>query len=178
LPKDHPDVRGAQAKVRTTKDLLAAVKPARLTQVAWELSQVYQTVQGEEVKVRAEIAGLEAAQASMTASLDQARARVPKPAVEARHNDLCLQLAVLESDYRKLATLREEVRAAELTSKAEVHLLHPATPPDKPARPIKIYHVLVSGLLALILGVAVIYLVDYGRSLLAPDNHPQGDTHA
>jgi uncharacterized protein involved in exopolysaccharide biosynthesis len=161
LPADHPDVRSAQAKIRTTEELLATAKPTRISQVSAELSKVYQTIQSDEAQVKAQIAGLEAAQSSMTASLEKARARITGPEVESKHHDLQLQLGLLESDYKKLATLREEIRAAELTSKAEVYALHPATPPDAPFRPIKIYHVVLSGMLALIVGVVFLYVLDY-----------------
>jgi hypothetical protein len=132
-----------------------------------ELSKVYQTMHGEELKARTDVTGLEATEASLAASLEKSRSRIPKPALEAEHNALQLQLAILESDYKKLATLRQEVRDAELTSGTEAYVLYRATPQDAPARPIKIYHVLLSGLLALVLGVGVLYLVDYGRWLLA-----------
>ena len=73
-----------------------------------------------------------------------------------------MQLSVLESDYKKLSTLREEVRAGELTNKAEVQVLHLATLPDRPFRPIKIDHVLASGMLALVFGVGFVYVFDFG----------------
>jgi uncharacterized protein involved in exopolysaccharide biosynthesis len=173
-PRESAELRGTQAQLSTARQLLAAVKPTRISQSSMELSKVYQTIHAEELKTAAEIVGVEAVQKSTQASLDQARARIIKPSVELKHNDLRMQLAVLESDYKKLSTRREEVRAVELTSKAEVYALHPATPPETPFRPIKVYHVLLSGLLALILGVGFVYLVDYVRSLLAVGATAQG----
>jgi uncharacterized protein involved in exopolysaccharide biosynthesis len=175
LPPEHPDVRSVQAKIRTTEELLTASRPTRVAQMSSELSKVYQSIQTDEAQVKAQIAGLESAQSSMLTSLEKARARIAGPGVESKHHDLQLQLALLESDYKKLTTLREEIRAAELTTKAEVYALHPATPQDAPFRPIKIYNVALSGLLALIIGLLVTYLLDYGRWLMG--NEKAGDEH-
>jgi uncharacterized protein involved in exopolysaccharide biosynthesis len=49
---------------------------------------------------------------------------------------------------------------------AEATTLHEATPPDVPAQPIKLYHVLLSGFMALILGIGFAYVWDYIDSLL------------
>ena len=57
------------------------------------------------------------------------------------------------------------VPGAELESLGEIRVLHKATPQDAPFRPIKVYHVLLSGILAIILGIGVIYLVDFWKSL-------------
>jgi uncharacterized protein involved in exopolysaccharide biosynthesis len=125
------------------------------------LRQLEMSLESDELKARTEVAGLEAARPPLASSLEATRSQIPRPAVEAELNDLNLQLAVLESDYKKLATLREEVRATELLSKAEVYPLHQATPPDEPNRPVKVYHVLLSGLLALCLGICLVYLCDF-----------------
>jgi uncharacterized protein involved in exopolysaccharide biosynthesis len=166
MPRDHADVRAVQAKIRTTDELLAAAQATRVSQVSRELSKLYQTLHEDEVKTRAEIAGLEAAQQSLKSALNTARARITPADIETRHNDLQMRLAVLESDYKKLTTLREEVRAAEVTSRAEVQVLHAASAPDLPFRPVKIYHVLLAGLLALLVGVGFVYLLDYVRARL------------
>jgi uncharacterized protein involved in exopolysaccharide biosynthesis len=165
-PKEHPDIRSTQAQIRTADRLLSSTDRTRVSQVAMQLNAIYQSVHGQELKARARVAGLGAANESMKANLAQARSRITRPELEKRHNELRLQLDELEADFKKLATLREEVRAVELTSKAEVRTLHDATPQDKPFRPIKVYHVLLSGLLALILGVGVIFLIDFSQSLL------------
>jgi uncharacterized protein involved in exopolysaccharide biosynthesis len=165
-PKDHPEVRSTQAKIQAADELLAGAKATRLTQESTEVSKVYQTLHAEELKAKADVAALKEAQAALSQGLQKARDRITKPSVEAEYNDLQLRLTVLESDYKKLATVREEVRASELTSRPEVRTLHPATPPDQPFRPIKVFHVLLSGFLALILGIGFAYLFDYLRLLL------------
>jgi uncharacterized protein involved in exopolysaccharide biosynthesis len=165
-PEDHPTVRGARARIRTADALLASTEPTRVSESTRALNEVHQSLQGDELRCVAEVAGLEAAIGRIKRGLEKARGRVTRPKVVTRYNDLNLQLSVLESDYQKLATLREGVLAVELTSKPEVHVLHAATPQDAPVRPIKVYHVLLSGLIALALGSGFVYSYDFAVSQL------------
>ncbi len=165
FPIDHPDVLMLQAELKATCQELAGLSPTRVGSQTTQINELHQKVLADEMETRAELTGLEAARESLNKSLAELRQKTPEPAVETRLEDLRLKLVVLETNYRQLATAKEDARIAELQGEGEIRVLHPATPQDAPFRPIKIYHVLVSGLLALMLGVGVACVVDFWRSL-------------
>jgi uncharacterized protein involved in exopolysaccharide biosynthesis len=167
LALNESDLNAARARLSALGTQRASLSEVVKAPSYNHLRQLEASLEADEVKVKTEIAGLEAAHSTIQANLEKARQRISKPELEAQHNDLHLQLGVLESDYKKLATLREEVRASELTSKAEVFALYPATAQEAPVRPIKVYHVVLAGLLALTLGVGFAFVSDYVRFLLA-----------
>src|SRR5262249_51972530 len=114
-PRESADLRSTRARLAAVKELLAGVKPTRVSQVSTELSKVSQGIHAEELKPAAELVAAEAVHAATRASLEQARARITKPHTERQYNDLVMQLVVLEADYKKLSTRREEIRTVELT---------------------------------------------------------------
>jgi len=170
LPADHLDVQAINAELAATERALASAQAKRVTDETTHINEIYQKTLAEELETQARVAGLEAARKSLQETLAELRKRLRDPSVESKLNGLTQKLEVLESTYQQLATAQAESRVAELESEGEIHILHKATPQDAPFRPIKIYHVLLSGMLALILGVGVVYLLDFWQSLLGrPD---------
>jgi uncharacterized protein involved in exopolysaccharide biosynthesis len=82
--------------------------------------------------------------------------------------ELELQLRVQELEFTQLATALEEARITGLASVPEVQVLYKATKQDAPFRPIKLYHVGLSGFLALMIGIALAYMADFLRSSWNP----------
>ncbi len=170
LPEQHADVQTLKAKIRVTDELLAAGKPRRVSLVTTQLNSLYQMVHSDELKAQSDIEGLQASNKTLTESLKKVRGRIAAPSVESRLRELELKLQVQELEYRQLVTAREEAGIAEITSVAEIQVLHKATPQDAPFRPIKVYHVALSGFLALMIGIGIAYLADFlGSMWEAPD---------
>jgi len=163
--EDHPDVLTLDAEIKAVEKTLNEIEEKRISSQITSLNEVHRKILADELEVEAQIEGLEAAVAALKDVLADQKTRFGDPGVESQMNELILDLEVRESAYKQLATVCEEARIAELQSLSEIRVLHKATPQDMPIRPIKVYHVVLSGILALILGVGVAYFVDYWRSL-------------
>lgn len=164
-PGDHVEVLAARAELKAIEDSLAEVTPKRVGSETTQINELYQKASADEMEAQAELAGLQAAGETLRKDLAELKARFLEPAVETRLDDLAMRLSTLEGTYQQLATAREEMRIAELQSEGEIRVLHPATPQDAPFRPIKVYHVVTSAVLALILGIGLAYVFDFWRSI-------------
>lgn len=165
FPADHLEIATIEAELAAINQVLAKVDEKRTTSESTQLNEVHQQLLGSELELRAKLAGLQSARTALRNTLRDLRGRFGDPTLETRHRDIQLRLEILEEAYTKLSQAREEARLAESRSQSEIRVLHKATPQDTPFRPIKIYHVLASGILALLIGVGAVYLVDFWMSL-------------
>ena len=130
------------------------------------LNDVYVAVHADEQDAAATLAGLMASHRSLAQELQTFGSRLQDPAIKTRHSELTLQLDVLEDTFTQLSNSHAESRIAELKNASEIRVLHAATPQDLPFRPIKAYHVLSAGALALIAGTGFVYFLDFWRALM------------
>jgi len=176
LPESHPDVQSLKGKLSAARKLIGDVKEIRISSFTTEPNKLHQELSGQQIKLKAQISGLESQADSLSKNVNNAKLRVPSPEVEKTYKDLSLQLEVAEADYRKLAGLVEAARAEEITAAAEVYTLHPATPQEIPIKPVKIYHVSLSVALALVLGLGLACAADYLRLAWSGSATPTGAT--
>ena len=162
---NHIDVISLSKKIDNLEDQLASLETTRVTNQITSMNPAYETVLLEEIKARSAVQGLTAAGESLQASIRHLQERVVAPHVVSEMESLDLQLQTLEDDYLHLAAALEEAKTAELAGVPEVRVLFPATPIRKPIKPIKIYHVALSGLLAASFGLAAVLTVDFLKSL-------------
>lgn len=160
----HPEVADVKARIEEVDLLLASTGPTRLTSMTSALNEVYQKTGVDEVNTKAEVKGLQAANDRLMQAVQDARSRLFPPSVEVELRELELELKLREIEYTEVATARDEFRIAESASIPEIEPLFNATPIHKPVSPIKIYHVGLSGLLALSLALAAVFVVDFARS--------------
>jgi len=173
LPEHHADVQALRAEIQMVGELLATMEARRVSSVTTALNAQYVSVQAEELRVGAEIRGLEADNASLADSLAKVKAEIDGPSVQSKLRELELQVKLHELGYGQLVTAREEARIAQIALITEIQVLHKATPQDAPFRPIKIYHVALSGFLALMIGLGLVYILDFLDSMWTS---PAGET--
>lgn len=165
LGPQHRNVLAVMEKINSIDAKMANLGAVRIASEVSGTNPTYEQARLEEIAARAEVDGLVAENTSLQNAVKQAKARVITPAVVSQLDSLELKLKTQKDDYTQIAAALEEARTAVLTNAAEISVLFPATPIHEPIKPIKIYHVALSGLLALALGVAAVFVTDFGRSM-------------
>jgi uncharacterized protein involved in exopolysaccharide biosynthesis len=165
LGPKHRNVLAVMEKINSVDAKLANLGAVRVSSEVSGTNPTYEELRLQEIAAKAEVEGLAAENTSLQNAVRQAKARLITPQVVSRLESLELNLKTLKDDYTHIAAALEEAKTAELTNVAEVRVLFDATPIHEPVRPIKIYHVALSGILALALGVATVFIFDFGKSL-------------
>lgn len=177
LSSNHVDVVSIEAKLATTRKLLMELEPQRISSVTTEVNPLREQLLATEYDLKAQLEGIEAANASTAASIATIREKIAQHSVASKVEDLSLRLEVLQSNYTRLATAKEEAYALALARFPEVTALFKATPMDAPFRPIRIYHVALTAFLSLALGFGVIYLIDFTKMMWMIDSSPSMSMH-
>ena len=109
-----------------------------------------------------ELSSLLAKDAALKSSIAALNERLQlQPRLQGRLESLRLGLSSME---REFALLNDGVQEAEVRSTSpvsEVRILHPALVPTTPVTPIKVYHVLLSAGLGLMMALGLVYLLDF-----------------
>jgi tyrosine-protein kinase Etk/Wzc len=114
------------------------------------------------------LSGLEAKYASVQQSIDELNERLAGyPTIQNRLNTLQVELQATERNIIALSDARQEADVQMTSEASEVKVLAPATVPDRPVAPIKIYHVGLAALLALLVSVGLVMVIDYLREGMA-----------
>lgn len=109
-----------------------------------------------------ELRSMRAKRDSLRGSIDSISARLRKlPEIQARLDSLKLALSASEREFALLKDGYSEAAVRATSPMSEVRVLHPAVVPANPATPIKVYHVLLAGVLGLMLAVGLVYLLDF-----------------
>jgi len=90
---------------------------------------------------------------------------VPDLAVELGQHQR--ELKVKEEVYKLLTTQLEQAKIAEVKNDPTVEVLDPAFPPARPSKPRVILAMLISGVLALFVGVILAFVMDYVKRMSA-----------
>jgi uncharacterized protein involved in exopolysaccharide biosynthesis len=104
------------------------------------------------------------------------------PDVQVHLDQLNTQISSLDRGYTLLSDRYNEAQMSATEEHAEAKVLHAARVPEEPASPIKIYHVGLSLLLALLLGLGLVYLLSFlDVEIFFPASSPRdglsGDPH-
>jgi uncharacterized protein involved in exopolysaccharide biosynthesis len=128
----------------------------------------YKHLTSERIASEVDLSGLEAKHAAVQRSIDELNERLAGyPTIQNRLNALQVELQVTERNIIALGDARQEA-AVQMTSEAsEVKVLAPATVPDRPVAPIKVYHVGLAALFALLASVGLVMVIDYLREEMA-----------
>ncbi len=176
--ENHVDVKALSDKIEDIKAQTANLEVTRISDEVTGTNASYETVLLEEISAVSQVEGLAAANASLKASIELLQARILPSKIVSDMESLELTRRTFEVDYLHLAAALEEAKTAELAEVPEVRVLFAATPIHRPIRPIRVYHVALSGFLALSLGIAFVLLIDFFKTLwdvpialLAPPAH-------
>ncbi len=161
----HRNVLAVMERINSVDQKMNNLDSVRVASEVTGTNPTNEQIRVEEIAAKAEVQGLVAENISLVNSTRLAKERVISPQVVSQMDSLEMRLGTLKQDYTHIAAALEEARTAELTNVAEVTVLFKATPIHEPIKPIKIYHVALSGILAMAIGLATIFIVDFGRSM-------------
>ncbi|CAN5170103.1 hypothetical protein BH11PSE9_BH11PSE9_20500 [soil metagenome] len=109
-----------------------------------------------------ELKSLIGKQNSLRTAIDSISARLRKlPEIQNRLDTLSMALTSSEHEFALLNEGYQEAAVRATSSVSEVRVLHPAVIPSGPVTPIKIYHVLLAGVLGALFAVGLVYLLAY-----------------
>lgn len=165
LGPNHHKVAEMKDRIAGIDGRMANLGATRVASAVSGANPTYESVRLQEIAAQTRVDGLEAENESLRKATAHTQDRIIKPGVVSELDSLQLKLETLQDDYTHIAAALEEARTAELTNVPEVRVLFPATPIHEPVRPIRIYHVALSGLLAISLGIAAVFLTDFGKTL-------------
>lgn len=118
-------------------------------------------VEEEKLFTEIEVKSLEAKRTAMQASVNRMQGRLQSVlAIKKRIEDIDSKIESANRGKTHISDMQLE--AAESTSRdSEVRILHKASVPQKPVQPIKLYHVGLTGLLALFIATGLVYVFSY-----------------
>ena len=154
------ELRGKlQTKDRSSRDALEHLNPG-----------IYRELASSQAFTEVKLTGLEARQRAIESSIAELRKRLRDlPAAQTTLDDLKIKLESTERDYTSLREDYQEATVQSTVLLSEAQLLHKAIPPSFPVTPIKIYHVGLATVLALMLSVGIVYVAAFfDLRILAP----------
>ena len=127
----------------------------------------YKKLSSERLFTQIELSGLRAKYESVFAEirvLDSVLKKLP---------DLRIQIEALETsrdilqrDYIQISDTYQDALLASTTLITEAEMLHPATSPNIPVAPVKIYNVGLAAVLSYFIAIALVFLLDYAEIYL------------
>jgi uncharacterized protein involved in exopolysaccharide biosynthesis len=162
---NHIDVKAISEKIKDVESQSAALEEKRVSDEVAGTNATYEAVLLEEVSAKARLDGLVATNVVLKENIRKIQERLIPPNIVSKMESLELSQKTFEDDYLHLAAALEEAKTTELAEVPEVRVLFPATPIKKPIKPIRIYHVALSGILAVSLGIAFIFITDFVATL-------------
>lgn len=159
------------AKERILADSGAATgKPEPATPVERIAPDDFRKLASQKVFEGVELSSLLAKRAALQTSIDSISTRLRKlPGIQNRLDALKLSLASTEREFAMLNDGYQEASVRATSPVSEVRVLHPAVVPTGPVAPIKVYHVLLAGALALLFATGLVYLLAFlGIGILFP----------
>jgi len=122
----------------------------------------FRKLSSEQLFEGVDLASLIAKREALQSSLDSVNDRLLRlPEVQTRLDALRVALTSVERDYSLLNDSYQEAAVRATSPVSEVRVMHPAVVPTGPVAPIKVYHVLLAGALALLLAVGLVYLLSF-----------------
>ena len=171
----HPDVREVEARLVQIRDTLNEQPERVVSAESTGVNEVYQKVLSEKLTAEAEIEALRAKRSALVLSIELERQRMRGlTEKEPRFGELTLRLQAAERSYELINEAYEEARIAESKAASELSILHDASVPAAPSRPIKILHVGVSAVLSLILAMGAVFLFDFFDSSVRTVDQVEG----
>lgn len=122
----------------------------------------FQRLSTQKVFGDVELAGMRAELGELDVTIRAISARLDElPGIHRRIDELRLILTTLERDYARLADAHQDalLQATGLTSEISVQTV--ALVPYEPVSPIKLYHMVLAGMLSLFFSVGLVYVLTY-----------------
>lgn len=150
------NVQMVRAEIREIKTRMSEVPPTLKSAQTTSRDPVYQSLQGDLVKVRTDLKSLEAESAKVSAAIAEKQKMIARiPEKESQLSQLKLLANLNEETYRFMSKDHDEAVAESQKEDSDIAVVQSAAPPTYPAAPIKIYYAALAAALSLISGVGV-----------------------
>jgi len=153
---EHRSVQELQAEIEEIRIKLKEESPTLNSEETLSVTPVYQELASELARVDTDLQSLNAERASLDASIMEKKALIeemPKKEAELAKLELAQQLN--EGTHMLLSKEYEELVISATRSRPDIEIIQAAVAPAYPARPIKVYHAVLAGILSLIVGTGI-----------------------
>jgi uncharacterized protein involved in exopolysaccharide biosynthesis len=158
----HQEVQMVDAKIEEVETRIRGKAEKIVSAESFRLNTVYEKLLGDLATTEADYYALQARSQARAAAVNQKRMELKQsPEKEAKVKEMVLALEIAENSYKTISNAYEEARAIEAKQKSEIKILHQASVPSFPVRPIKIYYVGFTALMSLLLGCAIALLLEF-----------------
>jgi len=167
---EHRDVKVLQSEIDELKARMGSQKPVRQSEETLAVDRVYEALSVERARCVAELEALKAEQDRIVAEQQDRRKRLTAlPEKEAELAALDTMAELSQEKYRIISKHLDEMELATAMDFPAIEVVQDAYIPLYPSRPIKIYHAVLAGILALLAGIGL---------ALASENLRQGARRA
>lgn len=166
---EHREVQVLQSQIEELKTRMAAQKPVRQSEETLAVDPAVEALSIEQTKCLTELEGLKAEQARVAAAQrEKSRLLSELPAKEAELARLETAAELSQENYRLILKHLDELALATAMNIPAIEVVQDASAPVYPSRPIKLYHAILAGLLALLAGLGMALVSENLRQSARP----------
>jgi len=159
---EHRELQALQAEIDEIRAKLEQEAPTLHSEETQSLDPVYEDLVRELARAETNLASLNAKKNSLALTIREKKRLIEQmPQKEAELARLELAVRLDEETYQVLSREYEELGMAASREAPDIRVIHNAVTPLYPARPIKIYHAALAGILSLIAGVGIALLMEH-----------------
>lgn len=145
-------------------------KRRRLSSMEVEIKQTNRYINPEDMKKvktarlfeSVELNGLLAKQSDLHAAMTRLKSRLQQfPDLQKKLEQLDMLISAGTHEFQQLSDIYLESSQKSITARSEIRVIHPAAVPTSPVQPIKVYHVALTAIMSLIVGVSLVYLLAF-----------------
>lgn len=160
--EQHPEVLATRAAIEDTKTRLSAEAARVVNAEAPSMNPVHLALLQGKIQAEAEIAAGSAQKAALGSIITESEKELNKlPAKEQGLARVMRDALVAQEIYVMLAKRHEEARISEVMQPTDVQVIDVAAAPIKPISPRKTLNVVVGGILGLLIGLGVAFVLEY-----------------
>ena len=153
---EHRDVKVLQSEIDELKARMGNYKPVRQSEETLAVDPVYEMLAVERVRCMADLESLKAERSRIMAEQNARRTRLGQLARnEAELAELETMAQLSEENYRFISRHFDQLELAAALDAPSIEVIQDASPPQYPARPIKIYYAGLAGVLSLLVGMGL-----------------------
>jgi capsular exopolysaccharide synthesis family protein len=159
--EEHREVQALKAEISEIEDKLKTEAPMLNSEETMSVDPVYQDLLSELSRIETAYETLRAERVRLMSTVREKKDFIERlPELEAELASLKLNEKMNEETHKLLTREYEEIAITNDKQSPDITVVSNAAAPLYPARPIKIYHAGLAGILSLIIGIGIALLMD------------------
>lgn len=160
--EEHPAVIATRAKIEDARKKLSELEATSLKETKREENPTYQRLSESLLQVKQKIAANEAQLGRINEEIAELQAEVaPMNENERQMKAFDIKVRTMDAVVYHLMKAYEDTKLQEGENFGEIRVIHPASPMLYPKGPVKIFYVGMAAGLALVVGAALAFLLEY-----------------